>query len=195
MDSGLTKTIGLAVLTAVLATFVALANGGAAPAEAAGVVATDPAHRDSTRDSTAQVHWLTDANILALLGAIDARETALANAELQAWHSDTARAFATDVARGAAETQHTADSLAATIHLAPVVSALQDTMLAALQPHIDTVAMSHGPQMDRVFVQHAIAMHQLIADDLSQMAGTADSPEMQAVTSSAEGRVAAQIAR
>lgn len=197
MDSGLTKTIGLAVLTAVLATFVALANGGAPPTEAAGVIAMgDSAHADSMQhDSTVTVHWLSDANILSLLGAIEARQTALADAELQAWHSDTVRAFATMVAHNAADVQHTADSLATKVRLVAIAPALQDTMLAQLQPHIDTVAMNRGPQMDRVFLQQTVAMQQLLSDDLAQMSGVASLPEVQAVLGSAQDRAASEIAR
>lgn len=197
IDSALTKTIGLAVLTAVLATFVALANGGAAPSEAAGVVAMgDSAHVDSTqRDSSVTVHWLSDANILSLLGAIDARQTALADAELQAWHSDTVRAFATAVAHNAADMQHTADSLATQVRLAPVAPAIQDPIVAQIQPHIDTVTMNHGPQMDRVFLQQTVAVQQLVNDDLTQMSGVATRPEIQALLASAQDRAASQLAR
>lgn len=194
MDSGLTKTIGLAVLTAVLAAFVALANGGAAPAEAAGIVAP-MADRDTVRRDSASVRWLTDANILSLIGTIDARQTALADAELQAWHSDTVRAFATAIVRSAADLQHSADSIAGKIHLAPIAPAVLDTITAQIQPHIDTVAMSRGPQMDRVFVQQAIAVQQLATDDLGQMAAVAGVPEIQSLLSGAQSRVAAQLAR
>lgn len=192
MDSGLTKTIGLAILTAVLATFVTLADGGAAQNEAAGTLApTDSAHRDSA----VTVHWLTDGNILSLVGVIDARQTALADAELQAWRSDTVRAFAASVARSHAELQHSVDSLAARMHLVTAAPAIQDDLVASLQAHVDTVAMNRGPQLDRVFVQQSVATHQLLTDYLSQMTAVAEAPEVQAILGSAQERVATQLTR
>jgi predicted outer membrane protein len=192
MDSGFTKTIGLAILTAVLATFAALADNGAAANEAAGTVAlADTAHHDSI----ATPRWLSDGSILSLLGVIDARQVALADAELQAWHSDTVRAFAADLARGHAELQHTVDSLAAAARLTPVVPALQDSLIAALQPHLDTVNASHGPQMDRVFVQQAINTGQFLSDYLAQLTAVAATPEVQALVDDAGQRVASELAR
>src|SRR5437016_1180595 len=38
--------------------------------------------------------WITDANILSLLSAMNARQIAAADVELETWHSDTVRAFA-----------------------------------------------------------------------------------------------------
>ncbi|HXT16823.1 MAG TPA: DUF4142 domain-containing protein [Gemmatimonadaceae bacterium] len=190
MDSGLTKTIGLGIVTAVLATFVALADSGAN--EAAGTVAVaDTTHHDSA----VTVHWMTDGNVTSLLTAIDSRQSALANAELQAWHSDTVRAFAADMVRGTAELQHTTDSLAAKLRLSPAAPAMQDSLVAALQARIDTVSMNHGPQMDRVFVKQSIAANQLAADYMSQLSAVAQAPELQAVLETAQGRASAQVAR
>src|ERR1043166_5133655 len=192
IDSGMTKTIGLAILTAVLATVVAMADSGAAPTEAAGTVAlSDSAHRDSA----VTVEWLSDANIVSLLGVIDARQTALANAELQAWHSDTVRAFATGIAHTHAELQHTVDSVAAKLHLTAVAPAIQDSLIAVLQPPIDTVNGSHGPQMDRVFLRQATGANQYLANYLSQLATLTDTPELQALVQNAGTRVASNLAR
>jgi hypothetical protein len=193
MDSGLTKTIGLAIVTAVLATFVTLANGGAAENTAAGTVATgaDTVHRDST----VTIRWLTDANVMSLVAAMNAKQVALADAELQAWHSDTVRAYAAEIARNHAALQHSADSVAAQLHLAPLAPAVQDEIVAALQAHVDTVAMSRGPQMDRVFVQQSAAAHALVADYLAQMSAAAQAPEMQAFLENAQGRVSAEVTR
>lgn len=189
MDSGLAKTIGLAIVTAVLATFVALADIGAN--EAGGTVA--PA--DSThRDSTVTVRWLSDANVLSLLGVMNKSEVALANAELQAWHSDTVRAYATGIARSFADLQHSVDSVGGRLKLAPVVPAVQDSLVAALQPHVDTVNASHGPQMDRVFIQQSVAMQQYVANYVSQLSSVAQDPEMQALVDDAQERVASQLA-
>ncbi|HEX4682978.1 MAG TPA: DUF4142 domain-containing protein [Gemmatimonadaceae bacterium] len=192
MDSGFTKTIGLAILTAVLATFVAMADTGAAPAEAAGSVALSDS---AQRDSTATVRWLSDANIISLLGDVDARQVALANAELQAWHSDTVRAYATGVARIHTDLQHSVDSVAAKLRLAAVVPAVQDSLTAALQPAIDTVNGSHGPQMDRVFVRQAIGADQYLADYLSQLGTMTPTPEVQALVDNAQARVASELTR
>ena len=190
MDSAFTKTIGLAIVTAVLATFVALADVGAN--EAAGTVAAaDTTHRDST----VTVRWLSDANVFSLLGVINGRQAALANAELQAWHSDTVRAFATGIAQSFAALQHSTDSLGTQLKIGPVVPAVQDSLVLALQPHIDTVNGSHGPQMDRMFVQQTIEMQQYLTDYVSQLSSVAQDPGLQALVDNAQERVASQLAR
>ena len=114
----------------------------AATAAAVAVKDTSHTHVDSAagdvaRDSTVAAvtgKWITDANILSLLSTMTSRQIAAADAELQAWHSDTVRAFAASVARESAEIQHSVDSVSGRIHLAPIAPALAaqiaDTMLA-----------------------------------------------------------------
>src|SRR5262245_10494620 len=60
---------------------------------AAGEVAPTP-----PPDSTTTEIWLNDANLLALMGAMNARQISAANIELSTWHSDAIRDFALSMA-------------------------------------------------------------------------------------------------
>jgi predicted outer membrane protein len=184
MDSGLTKTIGLAAVTALLAVFVARADGAPAREEAGSVAGDTSAHVDSS----ALPRWLTDANILALIGAMNARQIAAADAELQAWHSDTVRAFAASLAHDHAQLQQSTDSLAAAVHLAPVPAAINDSVNAALQAFVDSVTANRGPMMDRVYVRQQIASHQLMSRYLDALSTLAEEPELQALLGAAAER-------
>src|SRR4051812_42312870 len=94
MDSGMTKTVGLAAITVLMAVFVAQAGGGTPMREAGGTIADT-----TTRDSVITPKWLGDENALALVGVMNRQHIAAADVELSAWHSDTVRAFAAAMAR------------------------------------------------------------------------------------------------
>jgi len=149
----------------------------------------------STVDSTTKprVRWLTDANLLALLGVMNARQIAAADVELESWHVDSVRAFAASIAREHAELQHSVDSLAERIHLAPIAPALAQTVSSTMQSQIDTVRRTYGRALDRVFIREQVASHQLMADYLAEAAAVAERPEVQSLISSAKGRVSAQL--
>lgn len=193
MDRTLAQTIGLAALTAMLTVFVAQVDGAPVEREAAGTVAADSA---ATRaDSSVTVRWLSDANILALVGTMNAREISAANVLLGAWHSDTVRALATSLVREHSDLQHAADSLAALLHIAPVAPALTVQVNAAFQSQIDSLLGNRGMAFDRAFVQQQVASHQLMADYLTQLGGAASAPELRDWVQSANGRVSDQLTR
>jgi predicted outer membrane protein len=188
-------------------------RGGGAPASAAVASGRDTAHAirdtvvsagDVSADSSATNavrpagRWITDANILSLLGVMNSRQIAAADAELQAWHSDSVRAFASSVAGEHAEIQHAVDSVAARIHLAPVAPALAALLAARMQSQIDsmmTFRNGYNGYLDRAFVREQVASHQLMAGEIEQLAGVAEAPELQAVLSSVAARVGAQLTR
>lgn len=190
MDRSAMRTIGLAAVTVLIATFVAKANVSAAH-EAGGTVASDTA---AGRDSAVDVHWLNDANILALYGAVNSRQIAAASAELQAWRSDTVRALASSVAQQHSALQHSADSLAAAIRLVPVMSALVDSLNAVIQAP-DSLHAYRGGSLDRAFVQQQVAAQQRIASYLQQLSTLAQAPELQALLQNAADRVSAEVSQ
>src|SRR4051812_27084250 len=127
MDNSVTKIVGLAAVTALIAAFVIRAAGAAEPErEAAGVLSIrDSASR--AKDS-AQVRWLDDGNVMSILALVNAKEIAVADAELQSWRSDTVRALAAGVAREHAELQHSVDSVAQAARIAPIAPAIQQSI-------------------------------------------------------------------
>src|ERR1043165_1071455 len=96
MDSSLQKTIGLAALTALITVFVAKADSGAEQS-AGGTLAADSAA--TRRDTVITPRWLSDANLIALVGVMNQKQIAAADLELSGWRSDTVRAFAARVAQ------------------------------------------------------------------------------------------------
>jgi predicted outer membrane protein len=156
---------------------------------AAGEVAHDSAVAPVTG------RWITDANVLSLLSIMSSRQIAAADAELQAWRSDTVRAFAASVAREHAELQHSVDSLSERMHVAPIAPALADPITAAMQAQIDSMKQPHAGSLDRAFVREQVASEGMMADYVQQMMGVAERPEVQALLASASTRVGAQIGR
>jgi predicted outer membrane protein len=162
---------------------------------------TAPARVDSaagevTSDSSADPvpgKWLTDANVFSLLGTMDARQIAAADAELQSWRSDSVRAFAASVARQYAELQHSVDSLAERIHVVPVAPALTDQVAARMQSQIDSMKQAHGGALDRAFLTQQVAGQGLVADYMSQLSDVAEHPELQALLASASMSVGSQL--
>jgi predicted outer membrane protein len=139
------------------------------------------------------VRWLTDANLLSLVGAMNSRQIAAADAELEAWHVDSVRAFAASVAREHAELQHSVDSLAANLHLTPIAPALTQTISTTMQAQIDSVRRAEGRALDRVFMRQQVASYQFMAGLLGQFAAVAEQPEVQALLSTAKDRSTAQL--
>lgn len=148
-------------------------------------------------DSTAArpVRWLTDANLLSLLGVMNARQIAAADVELEAWHVDSVRAFAAAVAREHAELQHSADSVSERIHVTPIAPALAQTLSATLQSQIDTLRRSYGRALDRAFIREQVASYDLMTAYVTQLAAVAERPEMQSLLTSGKDRLATQLAR
>jgi predicted outer membrane protein len=148
-----------------------------------------------TANARPAVRWLTDANILSLLGVMNSRQVAAADVELESWHVDSVRAFAATVAREHAEFQHSVDSLAEQIHVAPIAPALAQTISATMQSQIDLLRRNYGHALDRVFIREQVASYQLMAEDLSEFAADAEHPEVQSLLSSARDSMTAQLAR
>lgn len=161
--------------------------------EAAGEVVAR-AHPD-TASAKPVVRWLTDANILSMLGVMNSRQIAAADVELEAWHVDSVRAFAAGVARDHAELQHSVDSLAEHLHLAPIAPALAQTVSATMQAQIDTIRRAEGRMLDRVFMRQQVASYQFMTGYLGQLTAVAERPEVQAVLSTAKDRMTAQLSR
>ena len=189
MDSSLAKTIGLAAITAVITVFVARADGGAATGEAAGTLAADSVHADSA----VTPHWINDANILAMLGTMNAKQVAAANIELGAWRSDTVRAIAQTLQHAHTELQHAADSVAQSLRITPVPSALNDEVVAAFQAQVDSLSMYRGSALDRAFIVEQLNSHKLMSSYLDQLSEAATDPSLKNWLTSTNALVAAQI--
>ena len=192
MDSGLTKTIGLAAITVLITVFVARASG--APAQEAGGTLADSVA--AKKDSGVTPKWIDDPGVLALIGVMNGREMAAANLELSGWHSDTVRALAAQMARDHGELQRSTDSVAALMKMTPVAPALAENVTIAFQAQMDSmVAGRGGMALDRGYVAQQIASHAMMASYIDQISAVADRPELQAWLDVLGGRVDAQIAR
>jgi hypothetical protein len=163
--------------------------------ESAGEVA--PATGAATDSAAAgkPVSWLTDANVLSVVGTIVAEQAAAANVELQAWRSDTVRAFAAASARTYAELQHALDSTATAERLSPVAPAVGVSIAAALQRGVDSLAAARGPGLDRAFVAERIAADTVATNYLDALSGLTRTASLQALLSDASMQVAAERAQ
>jgi predicted outer membrane protein len=158
-------------------------------AQAAGDVARDSA---GPRDN---IKWLNDANVLAIVTTMNQRQLAAADAELSTWHVDTVRAFAASMYREHTALQHSIDSLAEAVHIAPVLPALGATIRGQMQAQIDTIYQHGGRGFDRAYVMQAVGGHQLMAQYLSQLSAVSDAPAVATLLGSLTTAVQSQIAR
>jgi hypothetical protein len=139
--------------------------------------------------------WITDGNALSLLGVMNARQIAAADVELEAWHSDTVRAFAAAVAREHAEQQHSADSLATRLKIAPMMSALNLRIDTAFRARIDSLRGLSSTSLERGFVHQQVVAEQAIADYSDQLTGAVRAPELRALMESSANAARARLAR
>jgi predicted outer membrane protein len=158
-------------------------------AQAAGDVARDSA---GPRDN---IKWLNDAHVLAIVTTMNQRQLAAADAELSTWHVDTVRAFAASMYREHTALQHSIDSLAEAVHIAPVLPALGTTIRGQMQAQIDTIYQHGGRGFDRAYVMQAVGGHQLMAQYLSQLSAVSDAPAVATLLGSLTTAVQSQIAR
>jgi len=139
--------------------------------------------------------WITDANALALLSVLNSRQIDAANVELDAWHTDTVKTFAVAVAHDHAQFQHTTDSVAEHLHLAPVRSALVVRIDSIFHFRIDSLRGLHGPQMERAFVQQQVVAEQDIATYADELTGATQAPEVRALMQAAANGARARVNR
>jgi predicted outer membrane protein len=163
------------------------------PAAKTGVAAGEVA--PTPPDSTTTEIWLTDANLLALMGAMNSRQIAAANIELSTWHSDTIRDFAVSMAHEHSELQRSVDSVARTLKLAPVMPALGAVIVGEMQRQIDSINGYTGRALDRAYVRQTVSGHETMAKYAALLAAAAERPEVQSVLSTASTRIAAQVDR
>jgi len=164
---------------------------------AAGEVVTvsNAANFDTTSETEVHGRWITDANALSLLAMLNSRQIAAANIELQAWHSDSVRAFAAAVARQHSDLQHTVDSLGGAINVVPVAPALAAEVGAQMQALADTLAAARGMGLDRAFVREQLSSLPLYADYALHLSSVAQRPEVQSVMATAATRAGALLVR
>lgn len=150
--------------------------------EVAGEVVEDSSDRAPTE------RWIFDPNVLSLLSLMNQRQIAAAEVELEEWHSDTVRVFASQVAHDHAVLQRSIDSVGERMNVLPVRPAVAVPISAAFQAQIDSmVAYRAGPRgsLDRAFVRQTITGHELMTRYIQQLAGVAERPELQALLSAA----------
>lgn len=192
MDSSIARTLGLAAITAVITVFVARADGGATVGEAGGRLASDSIPH---ADSAVTVRWVNEANMFALVSAMNAKQIAAANAELSGWRSDTVRAIATGLLHEHTDLQHSTDSIAASLKVVPQASALNDSIVTEFQAQLDSLNGNRGGALDRMYIRQAINGHRLMGSYLDQLDEMTTSPAVHAWIESASARVASQLTR
>jgi len=160
--------------------------------EAGGEVVSDSASRSA---APSVGRWITDANVLSMLTMMNAKQIAAAKLELSAWHTDTVRAFASAIAAGHAELQHSVDSVAQIIKVVPIAPALSESISATMQAQIDSLGDLRGGALDRGFLRQQTQSQALMVDYVAKLAGVAEHPELQGVLATAAAQVASQLSR
>lgn len=209
MRSKFTATVALLAVIGPVGVSMASCSGDDGierrPATAAAAASGANAHRDTSEsagevsvDSSGArptVRWLTDANVLSLLSVMNYKQIAAADVELESWHLDNVRAFASTMAREHAELQHSIDSLAERIDIAPITPALAQTISAKLQRQIDSLRRSSSRSLDRAYLTQQVASHELMAGYVADLTGVAERPEVRALLGSIGDRVGHQLSR
>jgi predicted outer membrane protein len=139
--------------------------------------------------------WITDANVLALLTALNNRQIAASDMELENWHVDTVRAFAASIAREHAELQHSIDSTAQSLKLTPVSPALAKPWTSAMQAQIDTMRRAGENGLDLAFVRQQVNSQQLMSNYLSQLASVAERPALGGFLEAAAAKASSRAQR
>lgn len=137
--------------------------------------------------------WLSDANVLAMLGLMNTRQLSASDIEIQSWHSELVRDFATATLHAHAALQRGVDSLVDRIHVAPVAPALEQPLGVQMQAQIDSL-FGHGAKLDRAYVSEQVSSNQLMAETLKGLAGVAERPEVQSAVAAMASVVAANLA-
>jgi predicted outer membrane protein len=126
---------------------------------------------------------------------MSAKQVAAADLELSAWRSDTVRALALSLRGEHLAMQRGVDSLAASLGLRPVPSALNEEVSLAFQAQVDSLAGASGAALDRAYVQEQINSHKLMASYLDQLREVAREPAVRGWVEVADAKVAAQLSR
>ncbi len=170
---------------------VASTNGDSA------VARVDSAGGDVSNASSEPVagRWITDANVLSLLGTMNAAQLTAANVELQGSRSDSVRAFAASVARGSAALKYSIDSLAGRMNMVPVAPALAEHVAGAMQAQIDSMRANRGGSLDRAFLVQQVQGQRLMADYATQLSGVTERSELQSLLSAVAASNNSQAAR
>lgn len=155
--------------------------------EAGGEVASDSAK--------SVLHWLDDANAVALVNLMNGRQLAAADAELSSWHVDTIRAFAAEMSREHSAMQRSIDSIAEALKLVPVTPALAPLVRARMQVQIDSMWQHAGRGFDRAYLDQAVSSHQLMQLYLSRLSAAAENPALRQMLAVASDSVQSQLKR
>jgi hypothetical protein len=175
---------------------VACQSGPSAPPGRAKTVARASSAGDVALDSATQTvnaHWLTDSNVVALLGLVDQRQAELARAELQSWGSDTVEALALGMSRAYAAQQQSLDSLAGALHIRPAFPAVGVALDTSLQQRVATLQGLGAARLDSAFLRAASVQDAWAANYLDQLSAVATSPEVAAFAAKAANRATLQL--
>lgn len=150
-------------------------SGGAAPN---GTADTASAGGEVTQVAAQPVvgKWLNDGSVVSLISVLNQHEIAAAGAEFQAWHSDSARAFAASMIQDHAAMQHSIDSAAAAAGVAPVMPALGLELQDSLKSVVDGLKTLQGAPLDRAYLDGEVASHAMLVDYYEELAGVAEHP-------------------
>ena len=191
MRSKSTATVALLAVIGPVAVSMASCSGDDEIEQRPATTTAANTHRDTSEfagevsiDSSGArpaVRWLTDANVLSLLSVMNYKQIAAADVELESWHLDNVRAFASTMAREHAELQHSIDSLAERIDIAPITPALAQTISAKLQRQIDSLRRSSSRSLDRAYLKQQVASHELMASYVADLTGVAERREVRAL--------------
>lgn len=184
-----------AVVIGCLIGAAACQSGSSSPPTRATVVAQS-SPGDVALDSateTVNAHWLTDSNVVALLGLVNQRQQDLAHLELQSWASDTVQTLATAMEHAYAAQQQSLDSLTNALHLHPALPAVGVALDTSLQQRVATLQGLGAARLDSAFLRAASAQDAWAADYLEQLATVATAPELGAFAAKAANRATLQL--
>jgi hypothetical protein len=161
------------------------------PAQVRQVSAGDVALDSATQAVNA--HWLTDSNVVALLGVVGQRQMDLAHAEMQAWASDTVEALAANMLHTYQAQQQSLDSLAGALKIAGTMPAVGVALDTSLQQRTAVLSGLGAARLDSAFIATAQAQDAWAAGYMEQLSAVATAPELAAFAATAANRARLQL--
>ena len=160
----------------------------------AGLVAQQ-AGGDVALDSAPEIDWLTDSNVVALVGVVTTPILDAARLELQNWVNDTVQRSARRVLADLKAIQWTVDSAAGAAGIPSQRPALADVLEPRYRARLDAIAGLYGKPLERRWVETTVQSLQDLSNDLESFAAATRSPELRgALSLHALPRVRVQLA-
>jgi putative membrane protein len=136
---------------------------------------------------------LTDANIVAILDAANAADSAAGSVAATKGTDPEVRAFGKDMMRDHHALRKLGQDLAKKLNVTPELPPGDNSQAAAVAWHDSLVAMPKGAAFDRAYIDHEVANHRAVLQTAQTALGAAQNPELKALIQKAAPNIQAHL--